>query len=154
MYAELVEGVLIDWLDEDRLDRVLYVEPDDRGVVLFDMKDEKALPVRKIYRDVLTALEDAKARVLDFDPYLPLPNAEVRPKHRARQDKVWKFIEPLVADEDRAILYKNKRNKLIEKALVRAKEEDLPGKSKHYILKLLRRLIFPHFSGGVVKPLG
>lgn len=140
----LVENALLDWLDQKRIDRLLYTEPGGKWIILFDVENPKALPVRRKRQDVLEAIENDEARLLDFDKYLPTPQEDVKSKHRKRQEKLWQLIEPIVTDEERIVLYKKRgsqsRNKLLDEAMERAKREGLPGKkSKRYVLEVLRR---------------
>lgn len=101
----LRKNMLIQWmLDEydDRIERILWIDPTRTRVVTFNIQEKDALPEWKTYIDVMEALEEGKARELPRDPFCHLNCREedIPENHRQHRDRVWKAIEPLLQGDE------------------------------------------------------
>lgn len=152
----LCVNMLIEWLqpaettgEEDalRIERVLWLDPSSIEVVMFDVEDEKALPIWRERETVEMALKTTEARILTADPYvrLVLPEDELATKHQAHRDEIWQIIEPLVeteAGQPRVDIFLPK-----ERGQLVADMIDQTNRSKRLIYRDLRR----YWRGGQTK---
>ncbi len=130
-----------------RIERILWLNPSGVQVVLFDVEDEKAMPVWRERETVELAIKATKARILRADPYarLVLPGDELAAKHQAHRAEIWQIIGPLVeteAGEPRAEIFVAK-----ERGQLVAARVDETGRSKRLIYRDLRR----YWRGGQTK---
>ncbi|RME42243.1 MAG: hypothetical protein D6796_14690, partial [Caldilineae bacterium] len=106
---QLTVNMLIEWVgaakgdSQPRTDRVLWIAPSGEQVVLFDIHDERALPVWRNLQEVLVALQSGEARILSTDPASTLlrPEESIPLAHRQRRDNIWqRYLKFLVQNED------------------------------------------------------
>ena len=148
----LCVNMLIEWRepgreDSFRIERVLWLDLSGLQVVVFDVKDEKALPVWRERETVELALKTTEARILTADPYarLVLPGDQLATKHQAHRDEIWQIISPLVETEAgqlRAEIFVAKERGQLVAAMVEKR-----GRSKRLIYRDLRR----YWRGGQTK---
>jgi putative transposase len=101
----LRKNMLIQWiLDEhdDRVERVLWIDPPRNRVVTLNIQEKNALPEWKNYADVTKALEEGEVRVLVKDPFSHLNRREedIPREHREHRDQAWKALVPLLAGDN------------------------------------------------------
>lgn len=160
----LCVNMLIEWLPpmaatppepKARLERVLWLAPSGREVVMFDVQDEQVWPIWRERAEVERAIQADEARILTADPYarLLLPDDELVVKHQAHRDMIWSIIRPLVETEGGQprleIFLPLERGRLI------AARVDETGRSRRLIYRDLRRYwrggqskngLLPHFD--------
>jgi hypothetical protein len=105
---QLRENALIQYHDDPQhptVERVLYIDPTCTHLIVFDISIRKphALPVQRTYREVIGALNGNQAHVLSHDPFeeqLTRNEADIPELYRARRDRAWTAIRPLVLNDD------------------------------------------------------
>lgn len=109
--------------------RILYVNPAQTKVVLFNVELKTALPEWFNYGDIVDSVLNGNARFAETDKYMPPNfneqelNSEKFKVLKARRDSARRIIEPLVTGENEVlILLKNFRNKLIQKRIEEIRE--------------------------------
>ncbi|MCA9469973.1 MAG: transposase family protein [Nitrospira sp.] len=101
----LVCNSIVEWPNDDtpdatpRLDRILWITPRGDQVVTFCLTCPTALPVWQSSEALQVALRHHQARLLSSDPFFPPTTSDeaLSPSHRARRDRAWALIEPLVS---------------------------------------------------------
>lgn len=133
MMKLLAVNQLVAFSEEDRIERVLWVETVRSGYILIDIRTDKALPLFRT-RAVLEALaERGLLKLLSDDPFsLPANEDSISPKHRARRDRNWNRIAPLL-EQQPAIFDLDRRGKIVA-ALMKER-----GESHIVLYRLLRR---------------
>jgi putative transposase len=133
MTIQIRQNLLIQWHDSPEnplVERVLYIDDTATKVLVFDIRLGKtnALPVWRMYRDVVAALLGKHAHVLEIDPfakYLHREEDDIPEMHKARRDAAWEAIKPLVLDDQgnlRLAFYDpQERHQLISEAAKRYK---------------------------------
>jgi hypothetical protein len=124
---------LIEFVEDKRIERVLWVGPREPGYILIDIRVDKASP-HFLRHAHLAALEaEGLLRIVPDDPYLStVAEHEVVEAHRAVRDQNWARIAPLLAEQP-AIFEPDQRGKLIAKLVSER------GESRHSLYRLLRR---------------
>lgn len=108
-------------------ERVLWIDPSNRGLYSISIEAAGALPVFRTMEEVEAML------VVASDPWLrPLPSNAIPPSHQARRDQNWALIQPLVCDRPAIFLAKS-RGRAIADLIARR------GSNKHTLYRLLRR---------------
>ncbi len=117
---EIITNMLIRWIGEDDserqvTERVLYISPDGKEIVLIDVSAKNALPVRRFREELELAYSVADLRIIEVDIYtqLPGPNDKIPEKYRQIRDKAWSLIEPLVEELGIGIYESSVRGKKI-----------------------------------------
>jgi hypothetical protein len=119
---------------DDKIERVLWLHPEDGGFFAIDIKDPKALPVyrsgaylRQLERDgaIDATVADPWANIWPAEDSIPL-------KHRLMRDKNWSLLRPIILDQP-AIFTEAGRGKWVT-ILVKAK-----SLTHRTIYRLLRR---------------
>lgn len=120
----LVKNMVLEWMSPNgpaRIERVLWTDAAathamtihirDRG----DLQDVDALPELRSWEEIDTAILKGQAKILDADPYAAplLLERQLTEKQRARRDRLWAAITPLVQPDDVAVFDRTKRGKLI-----------------------------------------
>ncbi len=128
-----IANQLLRWVEEGRVDRVLWVDLSGNGLFVIDIEGKTALP-RFCDRTCLDlALSDGRLTVEFTDPTMRiLPEDRVPPKQRERRDFLWAIIRPLVSIQPE-IFVTDKRGHLVCKAV------DEHRVTKQTIYRLLRR---------------
>lgn len=82
-------------------ERLLKVDPVPAVVVTIEIFDEGAMPVAYPSDELLCALREGRARVLDHDPYAFLLQQEddIAENYRNIRDQRWAYLKPLVTHE-------------------------------------------------------
>lgn len=101
---ELIKGSLIEWQDLEpsasqlRIDRVLKVNKPQDYVIVIQVNDDKAWPVKRPYSEVQFAIAGNNARVLDSEvlPHLIRAETNIKPSHRKRRDALHSVLAPLL----------------------------------------------------------
>lgn len=143
----IVKNSVIEWLDnnsdETRLERVLWIAPNQSYLYVFDIINwQKALPIRREYTEVRRALDENRARLKAFDgEYLNLPKDGYAAEQHIGRDIVTKnIIELLVrAQENEAIFIPKQRHSLINEIARRAHSSPSKRKTIYIKLRLLWR---------------
>ena len=141
----LVKNILIKWLndevEEERVERILWIEPSRAYLYTFDLADKSALPVRRNYAEIMEALNQAQAVVVNrHDRYLLQAEEQFTKKQRQRRDENYALIEPIVQAGEAAFI-PQRRGPLIEAVVKQT------GRAKWQIYDYLRR----YWRAGQVK---
>lgn len=134
----LVKNMLIKWLDDeinqDRTERILWIDPARQGVFTFDIEERAALPARRRYPDIVKALDEAEALIVfREDTYFMQAEEQFSPKQRARREQNWALIEPIVNAPGEAAFVPEKRGPLVAEVAQRT------GRAKRLLYDYLRR---------------
>ena len=136
---KLLKNTLIEFLpifaDAPSTERILYIEDQKGLLVTIDISMNNALPIKRVYEEVIQEIENGTARVLSYDPYLAKIALEedIQPKHKIRRDQAYELIKEIVELEGTNQYLSWIRGKTI----TRIAAEN--GKSKQHIYDLLRR---------------
>jgi hypothetical protein len=99
------------------VERVLWIDPANRGLYAIDIHAARALPVFRIMEDMETLREAGVWRHAASDPWLrPVVEDAIPASHRAKRDRGWLMIKPLISDQP-AIFDEIKRGRAIAKAM-------------------------------------
>jgi hypothetical protein len=124
---------LIEFVEAQRVERILWVDPREPGYILIDIREDKAVPHFLRHAHLAALEEEGLLRVVPDDPYLStVAEHEVVETHRAMRDQNWARIAPLLAEQP-AIFEPDQRGKLIAKLVSER------GESRHSLYRLLRR---------------
>jgi hypothetical protein len=126
-------------LDQESIQRVLWISLDQEYVVLTDITDKKKMkyPFFRKYKEVVTDLKEGHLRKLEIEPDLRLisPEEEYLNKYKAKRDAKWEVIKDIVTKEPE-IYISEKRG-----ALIRMTKEKT-GKSEKVIYDYLKKYWF------------
>lgn len=94
-------NLLIEWTSSNkraRVERVLWIAPEADCLYTIEINNPRAWPIYRRTDELEIALAMKVARVLETDPFESLirPEDQIDEKHRARRDKYWELIQPLV----------------------------------------------------------
>jgi hypothetical protein len=132
MYSYTVNQ-LLRWVEEGRVERVLWVDLSGNGLFVIDIEGKTALPQFWDKTGLDFARSDGRLTVESTDPTMRfLPEDRVPPKQRERRDSVWAIIRPLISRMP-DIFVTDKRGQLVRKAV------DEHHITKQTIYRLLRR---------------
>jgi putative transposase len=154
----LHKNMLIQWTvgDKKRLERVLWIDPLGVYVATIDLQQNDTVPILQKYREILTALENADARLLEDDndyTFLYQPEESIDYKYRQRRDERWEKIKELVERTDGAMFDRKTRGPLIAAI---ARKYGFYEKTIYRVLQLywcggqVKNSLLPHWnkSGG------
>lgn len=130
---DLSVNLLLEFFDEHRVERVLWIDPGMQGLYLMDIHDPKALP--EFYpAEELEKMRDAgEWHVLETDPWqIALAEENIAEFYRQKRDAAWEMIHPLIFDQP-AIFDAIARSEAIKRNM----EES--GVTKQTIYRFLRR---------------
>lgn len=135
----LYVNMLVEWsgeLKETRVERLLYLYPGGEDVVMIDIKNPKAQPIRRKRVELESALEAGDARVLEVDPYARLrrPEDKIKASERKQRDLAYALIASLVESDDPRIFDFWSR-----KSPIHALAKKMGGRKKSLIYATLRR---------------
>ena len=124
---------LLEWTDEGRVERVLWVHPAAEGLYSIDISSANALPIFR-NAEFMEATEAAGGVLqVSTDPWFRVVDESSLPeKHRNVRDRAWATIRPLVLDQP-AIFNADHRGKAIKLAIVEL------NANKPTLYRLLRR---------------
>ena len=162
----LIKNMLIEWHGEGgekRVERILYIDPITQQMSTICVTNLRELWVVQECAQVVAAVIEGKARVLDEDPYIRLdkPEHELSTIDLELRDKAWAAIRHLFENGASDIFDPRQRGRLIADAAKRATT------TKMVIYKYIRRYLqggmrknalLPHFyacgAPGKEKPCG
>ncbi len=129
----LTVNQLVTFVEDNHIERVLWVKIEQSGYILIDIASIRALPLYRSHAE-LESLTDIGQLAFDAEDPFPLPIGEdaITPLHRAMRDKNWERIAPLLAQQP-AILDPDRRGKIVA-ALMKER-----GYSHVALYRLLRR---------------
>jgi hypothetical protein len=129
----LTVNQLVKFVEDDHIERVLWVKIEQPGYILIDISSMRALPLYRRHAE-LEYLADIGQLAFDAEDPFPLPIDEdaIAPQHRALRDKNWERIAPLLAKQP-DVLDRYRRGKIIA-ALVKEL-----GDNHVALYRLLRR---------------
>ena len=124
---------LVEFVDDARTERVLWIDRPAGGYFMIDIADSAASPIFREADQVAQLFAEGGARDVPDDPWLAAVNeTAIAEQHKARRDKSWAMIKPLLAQQPE-IFRPNARaqsvNRLVEET----------GASRHSLYRLLRR---------------
>lgn len=133
----LFVNTILEWRDENfkviNIERVLWVEPDQRRAVVINIRSYKNMPEIRDYAELEAALETPYVKKLEIDPYSNFvnPSSNLLQKHGERRDKSWELIASLVNQEPD--IYDSKIRGVLVKEL-----SSTTGRHKKEIYRLLK----------------
>lgn len=138
---------IIEWADtpHPRYDRILQIDSIKSTVTVIDVTDTKGddtvNPVFLPYDTLENAISISKARIVNTDPYMQKlrPKLELTTQDKAKVEKIWKVIEPIVTHED--VFHPRVRGQLISDAAMKSGINP----------KLIRRYLRRYWRGGQVQ---
>jgi hypothetical protein len=124
---------LLEYPASESIERVLWIDPRGIGLYAIDINAPGALPVFRAFNDVSRSIEDGVCRLVANDPWAGLGGDEavLSAGHRARRDRSWAMIKPLVLDQPGIF-----QDKVRAAAIARAMAD---GGNKMTFYRLLRR---------------
>lgn len=129
----LAVNQLVSFIDEGRIERVLWIDIQRRGYVLIDIASKSALPLYRTHAELETL---AGCGQLSFDVEDPFTYSSdedaIDPRHRAIRDKNWQKILPLAVQQP-AIFLSAQRGEIIASQIAGT------GESHVLYYRLLRR---------------
>lgn len=125
-------------------ERILWLDAYSSDVIVIRLFDERALPVRRLCRELIDAISANEARILQADPYSYLlrPENEIKESHRRRRDEAWKLIEELTINTNPQFLLSPTVRGPIIRRLAKSN-----GRTKKIIYDYLRR----YWQGGGIR---
>ncbi|KJS36237.1 MAG: transposase [Rhodospirillaceae bacterium BRH_c57] len=125
---------LLEYPDSERIERVLWIDPHRAGFYVIDINDPGAFPEFRADVELSPRLESGDCRFATEDPWAGLAGDEdtILPPHRARRDKAWALIKPLVFDQP-AIFHPASRGPAVARVMADN------GSNKVTLYRLLRR---------------
>ncbi|WHH60979.1 Mu transposase C-terminal domain-containing protein [Petroclostridium sp. X23] len=132
----------IDGNTDMKLERVLWVNPVDKLVIVIEINNPKALPKERSFVEIETLVQECTIRIINFHYKDKLiTNDDLLPeKYKQIRDKNWKIIKDCVIRVP-DIYYEKTRGKLIKQAFEKYQT------SKKYIYLYLRK----YWQGGLSK---
>ena len=145
---DIAVNQVLEYPADGLVERVLWIDPANRGFYAIDINAPRALPVFRTMEDMERLREAEVWRHAANDPWLrPVFEDAIPASHRARRDQGWHMIKPLVQDQP-GIFAENKRGRAIAKAMADT------GATNQTLYRLLRRYwqrgltIFNHLRAG------
>ncbi|MBT3069572.1 Mu transposase C-terminal domain-containing protein [Rhodomicrobium sp. Az07] len=124
---------LLEYPADGLVERVLWIDPANRGLYAIDIHAARALPVFRIMEDMERLREAGVWRHAASDPWLrPVVEDAIPASHRAKRNRGWLMIKPLISDQP-AIFDEIKRGRAITKAMAST------GATNQTLYRLLRR---------------
>lgn len=154
----LVKNKLLKWVDDQTIERVLWIDPTKTDVATIEVTYDLALPVWRKLFDLEAAIEANLLQVLEVDDYAPRVISETelatdRYKiYQEKRDKWFKAIEPFTHGEEAVKLFFPS-----ERAALVAERAIETAISEASIYKYIRRwwqggqilaALTPHFLNG------
>lgn len=124
---------LVEFVDDARTERVLWIDRLASGYFMIDIKAHAAAPVFRKAEAIVQAFAEGRLRDVPADPFLfPATEEMLSDSHKARRDKAWAAIRPLVDLQPATFLPETR-----SKAVARLVAEN--GASRHSLYRLLLR---------------
>jgi hypothetical protein len=131
--AFLSVGQLVEFVDENRTERVLWIDRSECGYVMIDIGGSSVVPVFRRIEEVSQLLAVKLAREVPEDPWMVLNNEASLPQaHKERRDKAWAMIRPLI-DQQPAIFNAKERGRIVCRLVAET------GANRPNLYRLLRR---------------
>ncbi|WML50248.1 Mu transposase C-terminal domain-containing protein [Neobacillus sp. PS3-34] len=126
-------------LKTDKIIRVLWISPSQEDIYVVEINDHKKMtfPFAINYKELLSELEDDRARIVKVDPDLRLisPDPAYLEKYKKDRDTNWNIINDIVCREPE-IYISEFRGAMVEET------KEKTGKSKKEIYKFLKKYWF------------
>ncbi|MGR2930051.1 Mu transposase C-terminal domain-containing protein [Acidithiobacillus ferriphilus] len=130
---DLSVNLLLEFPEEHRVERVLWIDPGMRGLYAIDIRDANALPEFYQAEEIEKMRDAGEWRVVENDPWLlALADENISEIYRDKRDSAWETIRPLIFDQP-AIFDAIARSEAIKRGM----EES--GVTKQTIYRFLRR---------------
>lgn len=84
---------VVQFVEDDRRERLLWLDPDGRGGLFIDIDDEQAVPVCRGQAEIKELLAEALLDITD-DPWLGCGEA-LSETQETRGDDAWQAIKPI-----------------------------------------------------------
>jgi len=127
----LLENDVIQFVENNQLVRVLWLDLEEDSYFLIDIKDQKSIPF-EMKKDVMLDALNGKAAFLTEDPFAKMSReSQIAESYRTIRDKRLGIIHPLIISRP-GIFYSNQRWQLILDAVSRT------GCTPRLIYKYLR----------------
>lgn len=110
----LPKNSIIEWLGSEGaelLERVLWIDPDGKLIVVISINDPKTLPIVRSLEEIESAFLEETALKRTVDPFtgFAAPNPDLPSKHFEIRDNTWEKIRRLVVQEPE--IYDGKQRK-------------------------------------------
>jgi hypothetical protein len=124
---------LLEYTADGLTERVLWIDPSNKGFYVIDIAAPAALPLFRGMEDMERMREAEVWRWVEADPWMrPAADEAISAAQRARRDKTWAMLRPLVMGQP-AIFHEGPRGRAIAKAMAET------GATKQTLYRLLRR---------------
>lgn len=113
---------IIEWCNDEKIllsiERVLWISPDLKEVVVIRIDEDKHLPFYRTFSEIKDALQTPYVKKINKDPfsYLLQADKEYLIKHRNKRDESWEILKEMVNLEPE-IYNSNMRGELINEAM-------------------------------------
>jgi hypothetical protein len=96
----LAVNQLVSFIEEGRIERVLWIDIERRGYILIDIASKSALPLYRRHAEMET-MADGKQFGFDAeDPFTySIDEDTIDPRHRNLRDKNWQKVSPLLVQQ-------------------------------------------------------
>ena len=130
---DLSVNQLLEYPDEGKIERILWVDPAMSGLYAIDIHAPTAMPVFREAEEMERMRETGEWRVTEADPWLAFLADEGIPEtYRSKRDRAWAMIRALIFDQP-AIFQSVSRSRAVQAAMAET------GATKQTIYRLLRR---------------
>ena len=130
---DLSVNQLLEYPDEGKIERILWVDPAMSGLYAIDIHAPTAMPVFREAEEMERMRETGEWRVTEADPWLAFLADEGIPEtYRSKRDRAWAMIRALIFDQP-AIFQSVSRSRTVQAAMAET------GATKQTIYRLLRR---------------
>jgi hypothetical protein len=129
----LAVNQLVSFIEDGRIERVLWIDIERRGYVLIDIASKSALPLYRSHAE-LEAMAGCKQLSFDAEDPFTYSTSEyaIDARHRTLRDKNWQKVSPLVVQQP-CIFLAAQRGKIIACEIAKT------GESHVTLYRLLRR---------------
>lgn len=91
---------------QSRFTRILWINPSENSVVIYDMDDKTAVPEFVQHEYLLQCIKDGCVRPVTYTiSSILLTEAEISEKYIKRRDKAWAVIKEIVTGDNEAAIY-------------------------------------------------
>lgn len=133
MIRMLAVNQLVSFIEEDRIERVLWIDIERRGYFLIDIASKNALPLYRRHAELEAMTDGEQLRSDVKDPFTyAVAEDTIDPRHRKLRDKNWQKVSPLLVQQP-AIFLPEQRGRIIASQTAETGESHVP------LYRLLRR---------------
>jgi len=112
-----VVNQLIQWEDDGRIERVLWLHPGGEGMFTIDIFEAKALPMFRNAASIEAHERSGTLHVLDKDPWFrAVDEVSLPQKQKNIRDRAWQIIRPIIFDQP-AVFDAESRGALVRRAM-------------------------------------